>query len=61
MANHAAVVAAFHVPAQYRRAAGDDSSPRLILDGGQNVRGKIGLAVNAQNLGQAHTVGHGSG
>lgn len=61
MTNHAAVVAAFHVPAQQRRATGDDRSPRLLLDGGQNVRVKIGRAVNAQNIGQTRTVGHGSG
>lgn len=59
MANHAAVVTAFHMSAQQRRAAGDNSAPRLLLDGGQGVRCEIGLAVVAQYVGQAHAVGHG--
>ena len=58
VAQHAAAVAAFDMPAQRLGAARDNSPPRLVLDDGQSVRIKIWLAVFAQNLGQAHTVGH---
>ena len=57
----AAMIAALDMPAQRRGAAGDNSPPRFLLNGGQCVRIKIGLAVVAQNIGQAHTVGHDDG
>ncbi len=58
MAHHAALVAAFHVPAQERCAASDNSAPRLVLKGGQSLCRAIGLAVATQDIGQAHPVGH---
>ena len=52
------MIAAFDMPAQHWSAASDNSPPRLVLNDGQSVRIEIGLAVFAQNVGQAHTVGH---
>jgi hypothetical protein len=46
------------MPTQRLGTTGDDSSPRLVLDNGQSVRIEIGLAMFAQDVGQAHTVGH---
>ncbi len=61
VAQHTAVIAALDMPAQCGGAAGDNSPPRLVLNGGQSVRIEIGLTVFAQNIGQAHTVGHDGG
>lgn len=61
VAQDSAVIATLDMPAQRLGAAGDDSPPRLVLNGGQSMRLKIGLTLLAQNIGQAHTVGHDGG
>jgi len=61
VAQHAAVVAALDMSAQRLGAAGDNSPPCLALSHGQSVRIEIGPAVLAQDVGQAHTVGHDEG
>ena len=58
VAQRAAVIAALDMSAERRGAAGDNSPPRLVLNDRQSVRVEIGPAVVAQNIGQAHTVGH---
>lgn len=60
MTHGAAVVATFDVPAQYRRAAGDNRPPRLLLGDGRRMGRKKGLAVCAQDVDQAYAMGHGA-
>ena len=58
VAQHTAVIAALDMTTQRGSAAGDNSSPCLVPDNGQGVCVEIGLAVFAQNVSQAHIVGH---
>ena len=58
MARRAAAVATVDVTAEGFGAASHDRPPRLRLGMGQGLLRQIGRAVGAQDVGQAHAVGH---